>query len=97
MIGISIGTYSSIYIASAFSLFLGLTREHMIEPVVEKEGEGLQFDALKNVDLTCVYKTTALKSRGFFTLKFKTPMFSNFDIQFKHRLNFYVDTVQKSI
>ncbi len=41
LIGISVGTYSSIYIASAFSLFLGLTREHMIEPEIKKEGEEL--------------------------------------------------------
>lgn len=41
LIGISFGTYSSIYIASAFSMFLGLQREHMLQPQVEKEGEEL--------------------------------------------------------
>ncbi len=38
LIGIAFGTYSSIYIAISVALQLGLTREHMIPPVVEKEG-----------------------------------------------------------
>lgn len=38
LIGISFGTYSSIYIAIGIALQLGLKREHMIQPVVEKEG-----------------------------------------------------------
>lgn len=38
LIGISFGTYSSIYIAIGLALELGLKREHMIQPVVEKEG-----------------------------------------------------------
>ncbi|MDY4713295.1 MAG: protein translocase subunit SecF, partial [Actinobacillus minor] len=32
------GTYSSIYIAIGVALQLGLDREHMNKPVVEKEG-----------------------------------------------------------
>lgn len=39
LIGITIGTYSSIYVASALALQLGITREHLLPPVVEKEGE----------------------------------------------------------
>ncbi len=38
LIGIGFGTYSSIYIAIGIALQLGLTRDHMIPPVVEKEG-----------------------------------------------------------
>ncbi len=38
LIGIAFGTYSSIYIAISVALQLGLTRDHMIPPVVEKEG-----------------------------------------------------------
>ncbi|MGX3066839.1 protein translocase subunit SecF [Ursidibacter arcticus] len=38
LIGIGFGTYSSIYIAIGVALQLGLKREHMIQPVVEKEG-----------------------------------------------------------
>ncbi len=43
LIGITIGTYSSIYVASALALKLGIDREHLIPPV-EKEGE--EFDAM---------------------------------------------------
>lgn len=38
LIGIGFGTYSSIYIAIGVALKLGLDREHMNKPVVEKEG-----------------------------------------------------------
>lgn len=38
LIGIFVGTYSSIYVASALALKLGISREHMIPEVVEKEG-----------------------------------------------------------
>ena len=38
LIGIFVGTYSSIYVASALALRLGISREHMIPEVVEKEG-----------------------------------------------------------
>ncbi|MEI6897591.1 MAG: protein translocase subunit SecF [Psychromonas sp.] len=38
LIGIVVGTYSSIYVASSISLKLGINREHMIPVVVEKEG-----------------------------------------------------------
>lgn len=38
LIGIGFGTYSSIYIAIGVALQLGLKREHMIQPVVDKEG-----------------------------------------------------------
>lgn len=41
LIGITIGTYSSIYVASALALKLGITREHLMPTPVEKEGEGL--------------------------------------------------------
>ena len=38
LIGIIVGTYSSIYVASALALRLGVSRETMLPPVVEKEG-----------------------------------------------------------
>ncbi|MCT7655852.1 protein translocase subunit SecF [Oceanimonas sp. NS1] len=38
LLGIGFGTYSSIYIASAWAMLLGVKREHMLPPVVEKEG-----------------------------------------------------------
>lgn len=38
LIGIFVGTYSSIYVASALAIKLGVSREHMIPEVVEKEG-----------------------------------------------------------
>ncbi|MDO6704652.1 protein translocase subunit SecF [Photobacterium sp. 1_MG-2023] len=44
LIGITVGTYSSIYVASALALKLGITREHLMPPKVEKEGE--EFDAI---------------------------------------------------
>ncbi|WP_305423067.1 protein translocase subunit SecF [Photobacterium leiognathi] len=44
LIGITIGTYSSIYVASALALKLGITREHLMPTLVEKEGE--EFDAM---------------------------------------------------
>lgn len=42
LIGISFGTYSTIFVAIAIALDLGLKREHMIQPTVEKEGENTQ-------------------------------------------------------
>lgn len=45
LIGITVGTYSSIYVASALALKLGITREHLLPPPpVEKEGE--EFETL---------------------------------------------------
>ncbi|NQZ50938.1 MAG: protein translocase subunit SecF [Moritella sp.] len=38
LIGVVVGTYSSIYVASALALKLGVSRETMLPPVVEKEG-----------------------------------------------------------
>ena len=38
LIGVVVGTYSSIYVASALALRLGVCRETMLPPVVEKEG-----------------------------------------------------------
>ncbi|MDX5628061.1 MULTISPECIES: protein translocase subunit SecF [unclassified Brenneria] len=38
LIGVSIGTVSSIYVASALALKLGMKREHMLVQKVEKEG-----------------------------------------------------------
>lgn len=42
LVGIGFGTYSTIFIAIAAALDLGLRREHMIQPIVEKEGENSQ-------------------------------------------------------
>jgi len=44
LLGITVGTYSSIYVASALALRLGITREHLLTPQVEKEGA--EFDEL---------------------------------------------------
>lgn len=41
LLGIIMGSYSSVYIGSALSLKLGLTREHLLTPQVEKEGAEL--------------------------------------------------------
>lgn len=38
LLGIGFGTYSSIFIASAWAMMLGVTREHMLPPQIEKEG-----------------------------------------------------------
>ena len=38
LIGVGVGTYSSIYVASALAIKLGISRDHMIPEVVEKEG-----------------------------------------------------------
>ena len=40
LFGIAIGTYSSIYVASAIAEILGISREDMLPPPpIEKEGE----------------------------------------------------------
>lgn len=44
LLGITVGTYSSIYVASALALRLGITREHLLTPQVEKEGA--EFDEM---------------------------------------------------
>ncbi|MFD1007595.1 protein translocase subunit SecF [Oceanisphaera ostreae] len=38
LLGIGFGTYSSVYIASAWAMMLGVQREHMLPPQIEKEG-----------------------------------------------------------
>lgn len=38
LVGVVVGTYSSIYVASALAIKLGISREHMIAEIVEKEG-----------------------------------------------------------
>ncbi|MCT6698700.1 protein translocase subunit SecF [Rheinheimera sp. 4Y26] len=40
LFGIAIGTYSSVYIASAVAVILGASREDLLPTVIEKEGEG---------------------------------------------------------
>ncbi len=39
LLGITVGTYSSIYVASALSMALGITREHLLPTPIDKEGE----------------------------------------------------------
>ncbi|RXK34406.1 protein-export membrane protein SecF [Arsenophonus endosymbiont of Bemisia tabaci Asia II 3] len=39
LIGVTIGTVSSIYVASALAFKMGMKREHLLPPKVEKEGE----------------------------------------------------------
>ncbi|MCY4044175.1 MAG: protein translocase subunit SecF [Cellvibrionales bacterium] len=41
LVGVGFGTYSSIYVASALLLLMGVSKEDLIVPVVEKEGEDL--------------------------------------------------------
>ncbi|MDU2245276.1 MAG: protein translocase subunit SecF, partial [Haemophilus parainfluenzae] len=41
LIGIGFGTYSSIFIAIAIAYDIGLRREHMIPPKVDKEVDDL--------------------------------------------------------
>nr|WP_136250207.1 protein translocase subunit SecF [Ningiella ruwaisensis] len=42
LFGVFIGTYSSVYIASSVALFLGVSKEDLMPPEVEKEGEDLE-------------------------------------------------------
>ncbi|MBT0585720.1 protein translocase subunit SecF [Alteromonas oceanisediminis] len=42
LFGVVIGTYSSIYVASSVALFLGISKEDLMPPQVEKEGEDLE-------------------------------------------------------
>ncbi|WP_261816695.1 protein translocase subunit SecF [Vibrio gallicus] len=44
LLGITVGTYSSIYVASNLALKLGVSREHLMPPKVEKEGA--EFDEM---------------------------------------------------
>lgn len=44
LLGITVGTYSSIYVASALALRLGINKEHLVIPQVEKEGA--EFDGM---------------------------------------------------
>lgn len=44
IVGVLIGTYSSVFIASPTTLALGVSKEDLMPPEVEKEGE--EFDAL---------------------------------------------------
>ena len=41
LLGVFIGTYSSIYISSSVALLLGISKEDLIPEVIEKEGEDL--------------------------------------------------------
>lgn len=43
LFGVVVGTYSSIYIASSLALALGVSREDLMPPEVEKEGEDLEM------------------------------------------------------
>lgn len=42
LLGITVGTYSSLYVASALALKLGIQKEHLMPPQVEKEGAELE-------------------------------------------------------
>ncbi|MGF1908856.1 protein translocase subunit SecF [Vibrio kasasachensis] len=44
LLGITVGTYSSIYVASALAWKLGITKEHLMPPQIEKEGA--EFDEM---------------------------------------------------
>ena len=39
IVGILVGTYSSIYVASSIALSLGISKEDLMPTVIEKEGE----------------------------------------------------------
>lgn len=38
LLGVFVGTYSSVYVASSIALFLGISKEDLIPEVIEKEG-----------------------------------------------------------
>ena len=59
LIGVSIGTASSIYVASALALKLGMKREHMLQQKVEKEGAPYE---IFNVSLTQTLHRTLITS-----------------------------------
>jgi preprotein translocase subunit SecF len=42
LFGVFIGTYSSVYIASSVALLLGVSKEDLMPPEIEKEGEDLE-------------------------------------------------------
>ena len=42
LIGIGFGTYSSIYVASAWAMYLKVKREHLLPTEVEKDGSGVE-------------------------------------------------------
>ena len=42
LFGVFIGTYSSVYIASSVALFLGVSKEDLMPPEIDKEGEDLE-------------------------------------------------------
>ncbi len=44
LIGIGFGTYSSIYVASAWAMYLKVRREHLLPAEVEKEGAEEQYE-----------------------------------------------------
>lgn len=44
LIGIGFGTYSSIYVASAWAMYLKVRREHLLPVEVEKEGEEEKYE-----------------------------------------------------
>ncbi|WP_375752780.1 protein translocase subunit SecF [Vibrio sp. HN007] len=44
LLGIVVGTYSSIYVASALALKLGIQKEHLMPPQIDKEGA--EFDEM---------------------------------------------------
>ena len=39
IIGVTVGTYSSIYIASAMTIFLGISRDHLLPKEDEEEDD----------------------------------------------------------
>lgn len=46
LVGVVIGTYSSIYVASNILILMGITKEDLIAPVIDKEGEGEELDQM---------------------------------------------------
>jgi len=38
LFGVFVGTYSSVYVASSIALAFGISKEHLIPEVIEKEG-----------------------------------------------------------
>jgi preprotein translocase subunit SecF len=42
LFGVFIGTYSSIFVASSLAFMLGISREDLLPPEIDKEGEDLE-------------------------------------------------------
>lgn len=49
LIGVGFGTYSSIYVASAWAMYLKVRREHLLPVEIEKEGQGQKGSGIETL------------------------------------------------